>query len=305
MMNSAAFQPYSNEAQLLTPMRRIGVMSSPQLGLFALDEPLSRVPERIGVATIGIREKAKALNDTSDYLDSDYSLNPYVGCGFGCSYCYAAFFVPDEDRKKEWGKWIDVKINSVREILRKRDLRGKKIFMSSATDPYQPLERRVQLTRGIVEALCDPARQPDLTVMTRSPIVTRDIDLFKQFEKIQVNMSITTDSDAIRKRFEPSCASIEQRIEAISEVKAAGIRIGIGLSPLLPLEDPEKFAKRIAAIEPDVYWASTFNISHGHFTGSTRSPALTLAREYDWNAIRCKEAIRVMSKYLPKLARFA
>ena len=294
-------QAYS-ESELLTPLRPRRAQPA-QLGLFAMDEPLSRIPERMGAAEIGIREKAKALHDTSDYLNSDYSLNPYVGCGFGCSYCYAAFFVPDEAKKKEWGKWIDVKVNSVREVLRKKDLAGKKIFMSSATDPYQPLERRVELTRAIVEALSDPSRQPDLTVMTRSPIVARDIDLFKRFEKIQVNMSVTTDSDAIRKRFEPSCASIEQRIEAISEVKAAGIRIGIGLSPLLPMDDPEKFAKRIAALNPDVYWASTFNLSHGHFTGSTRSPALVLAREYDWTPKRCKEAMRAMSKYLPQLAR--
>ncbi len=292
----------NSNANFITTLNRRTL--PPQLDLFALDEPRARIPERMGAAQIGVRENAKALHDTSDYLSySDYSLNPYVGCGFGCSYCYAAFFVPDEEKKKDWGKWIDVKVNSVREILRKKDLKGKRVVMSSATDAYQPLERRVQLTRAIVETLSDPRRQPDLTIMTRSPIVTRDIDLFKRFEKIQVNMSVTTDSDAIRKRFEPSCASIDQRIEAIKEVKAAGIRIAIGLSPLLPLEDPEKFAKRIAALEPDAYWASTFNITHGHFTGSTRSPALQLAEEYDWTGKRSKEAMKIMSKYLPKLWR--
>lgn len=271
-----------------------------QLALFSLDEPVDRVPERLGNATIGIREKARVLHDVSAYWEMfDYSLNPYVGCGFGCSYCYAAFFVPDEQQKLDWGRWIDVKVSGVREILRRHDLKGKRILMSSATDPYQPLERKVELTRAIVEALSAPERQPVLRVQTRGPLVTRDIDLFRRFEDIRVNMSITTDSDAIRKRFEPSCASIDQRFEAIETVKAAGIPISIFLAPLLPIEDPVRLARRIAAIGPDRVYASPFNITDGHFKGSTRPLALHLAEEYGWTRAKADETIEVLCGLLP------
>jgi DNA repair photolyase len=274
-----------------------------QLALFTVEEPADRVPERLGIATIGVREKAKVLHDVSAYWDRfDYSLNPYVGCQFGCSYCYAAFFVPDEEQRRDWGHWVDVKVNGIREILKRKDLKGKRILMSSATDPYQPLERKVELTRGIVEALAAPERQPVLRVQTRSPLVTRDIDLFLRFDDIRVNMSVTTDSDAIRKRFEPSCASIDQRLEAIEKVKAAGIPINLFLAPLLPIEDPERFARRIAAIGPDRVYASPFNITDGHFKGSTRSVALELAHEYGWTRKRVEQTMAVFRRLLPMSA---
>jgi DNA repair photolyase len=194
-----------------------------------------------------------------------------------------------------------VKVNGIREVLKRRDLKGKRILMSSATDPYQPLERKVELTRGIVEALAAPERQPVLRVQTRSPLVTRDIDLFRRFDDVRVNMSVTTDSDAIRKRFEPSCASIEQRLAAIAEVKSAGIPVSIFLAPLLPLEDPARFVDRIAAIGPDHIYASPFNVTDGYFKGSTRSIALDLASEFGWTRAKADETIALMRERLPML----
>lgn len=273
-----------------------------QLALFELDEPLRRIPERLGVARIGVRDRAKVLHDVTAYWESfDYSLNAYVGCSFGCSYCFAAFFVPDEDKRQSWGRWVDVKVSGIREILRRRDLKGKRILMSSATDPYQPLERKVGLTRGIVEALAAAERQPVLRVQTRSPLVVRDIDLFRRFDDLRVNMSVTTDCDTIRKRFEPTCASIDQRLEAIAEVKAAGVPISIFLAPLLPLQDPERFARRIAAIGPDRVYASPFNITDGHFKGSTGAAALQAAREYDWTREKADRTIEMLRQWLPMM----
>ena len=286
--------------QRTSPAAGCRAHASGQLALFTIEEPADRVPEQLGIARIGVRESAKVLHDVSAYWDRfDYSLNPYVGCQFGCSYCYAAFFVPDEEQQRNWGQWVDVKVNGIREILKRRDLKGKRILMSSATDPYQPLERKTELTRGIVEALASPERQPVLRVQTRSPLVTRDIDLFLRFDDIRVNMSVTTDSDAIRKRFEPSCASIDQRLEAIRQVKAAGIPISIFLSPLLPIEDPERFARRIAAIGPDRVYASPFNITDGHFKGSTRSIALELANEYGWTRAKVEKTMEIFRTLLP------
>src|SRR5476651_1849663 len=110
-----------------------------QPGLFEeYSEP--RIPERMGRALISVREKSSVLaKGGAEYLGCDYTLNPYIGCGFACSYCYAAFFVADEEKRRDWGNWVDVKIDAERQIA-KADLKGAKILMSSATDPYQPLE---------------------------------------------------------------------------------------------------------------------------------------------------------------------
>jgi len=84
--------------------------------------------------------------------DYDYSLNPYSGCSYGCSYCYAAFFVRDDQKRESWGNWVIVKENAL-QVLRKMrtDLRGKTVYMSSVTDPYQPIERRLKLVRSLLE----------------------------------------------------------------------------------------------------------------------------------------------------------
>jgi len=271
-----------------------------QLALFEEFTP-PPIPAIHGRTRVGVREHSNALSKTwAEWVGSDYTLNPYVGCGFGCSYCYAASYVADQDQRLDWGHWVDVKIDAERQIA-KADLKGKKVFMSSATDPYQPLEMKVQLTRRLVELMSDPIRQPKLRVQTRSPIAARDIDLFKRFESIRVNMSITTDSDAIRKRFEPGCASIDRRIEAITEIGAAGIPVGISIAPTLPIEDPEKFAKRLLKIGPVSCFTAYFHITKREFVANTRDPALELAKEYGWDEKEYQKTVEVLIKHLPML----
>jgi DNA repair photolyase len=259
------------------------------------------VPEFHGNTKVGIRERSNVLNKAGgEYLNCDYTLNPYVGCGFGCSYCYAAFYVPDELQRSEWGKWVDVKVDAERQIA-KADLKRKKIFMSSATDPYQPLEAKVKLTRRIVELLADPCRQPILRIQTRSPIVARDIDLFRKFKNIRVGMSITTDCEEIRKRFEPTCASIDRRYEAIEEVAKAGIPIGISICPMLPMKDPEAFGKRLARLNPSVCFTGMFHQAKRDFQASTRTLALDLAAEFGWDKSRYQANVSLLRQNLPHL----
>lgn len=260
-----------------------------------------KIPYSLGRVKVSVREKSSVLAKGSvEYLGCDYTLNPYVGCGFACSYCYAAFFVADEEKRRDWGKWVDIKIDAERQIA-KADLKGAKILMSSATDPYQPLEAKVELTRRIVELLSEPKRQPVLRVQTRSPIAARDIDLFKRFDAIRVNMSITTDSEDIRKRFEPSCASIERRIEAIAEIGTAGIPIGISIAPTLPMEDPEAFGKRLAALKPTYVWCGRFHQAKKDFQASTRQPAIDLAKQYGWSEDEYLKTVQALRRHLPDL----
>src|SRR2546421_9498089 len=106
----------------------------------------------------------------------DWSCNPYVGCTFGCSYCYAMFLPQNRRPREEWGRWLNVKSNA-RELARRHAprLAYQSVYMSSVTDPYLPVEASRLLTRAILEELVP--HQPRLLVQTRGPLVVRDVDL--------------------------------------------------------------------------------------------------------------------------------
>ena len=128
--------------------------------------------------------------------------------------------------------------------------------MSSATDPYQPIEAKTKLTRSLLEVMVE--EQPDfLHVQTRSPLVKRDIDLFKQFgDKIRVSMTIETDKEDIRKAFAPSAPPIAARMKALREIKNAGIITQATLAPLLPCskEFPKKLKEIADRVTIDDFW---------------------------------------------------
>src|SRR6516165_4958691 len=150
----------------------------------------------------------------------DWSCNPYVGCSFGCTYCYAMFLPQNRRPKEDWGRWFQAKINAV-EVARKQapKVAGQALYMSSVTDPYLPAERSLRLTRGILEVVMP--WQPRLLIQTRGPLVVRDIDLLQSFQAIRINISIPTDDEAIRMRFEPKAPRLEERWEALQQLRAA------------------------------------------------------------------------------------
>lgn len=277
------------------------ICMSLQPSLFG-DEPA--VPERLGRAVVGVRTaKGKVLNPGRGAASfADFTLNAYVGCGFGCSYCYAAAFVSDLEKRARWGEWVDVKDRALEEVARHPGLTDKSIFMSSATDPYQPLEAKVELTRGIVELLLD--KQPYLIVQTRSPLVSRDIDLFQRFRKMRVNMSITTDDDDIRKAFEPNCPSIDRRFEALEECVRHGVPVGISVSPMLPIRDVVAFAQRIRALKPVSVYTSYFHAPGREFVASTREAAIEMLPRWAWNQARFEETAAKLREHLPQLKQW-
>jgi DNA repair photolyase len=164
----------------------------------------------------------------------DYCVNPYRGCAHGCSYCYASFMQRFTGHTERWGAFVDVKTN-VHLALRRQLKRAKRgsVFVSSVTDPYQPLEAKYQLTRKCLEALCD--YQFPVTILTRSPLCARDIDLFRRFKEIEVGMSIGTDSEKIKQMFEPCSPPIARRIACLKELHSAGISTYAFIGPMLPL----------------------------------------------------------------------
>ncbi len=223
------------------------------------------------------------LTSTGGFLDSfDYSLNPYSGCSFACSYCYAASWVYDRELRDSWGRWVRAKTNAA-ELLEKAGrqgkLAGKRIYMSSVTDPYQPLEKRAAITRGCLEALI---RYPPalLLVQTRSPLVVRDLPLLLQLgENVIVAMSITTDREDVRRLFEPSCAPIAHRLAAIKLVKAAGIRTQASVAPLLPCDAGHLAELLDGAVDRVV--VSTFR-DDGGAGSKTRALAREIFRQHGW-----------------------
>ena len=214
----------------------------------------------------------------------DFTLNPYSGCAFGCSYCYAAFFSRSAERRDTWGEWVEVKENAVDLIKRRKigKLDGKCIYMSSVTDPYQPIERTVGLTRGVLQVLAD-RHAPKLVVQTRSPDVVRDADLFRKIEdgggRVRVNMTVTTDDEDVRRTFEPFCASNAQRLEAVAELREAHIDVGVTMTPLLLVRDAEAFAQILLATGAEHFIAQPFHFARGKFVASTREGALALMAE--------------------------
>jgi DNA repair photolyase len=193
-------------------------------------------------------------------------------------------FLPQNRRPKEdWGKWFQAKINAV-EVARKQapKVAGQAIYISSVTDPYLPAERSLRLTRGILEVLVP--HQPRLLIQTRGPLVIRDIDILSRFRSVRVNMSIPTDSEAVRQTFEPKAPPLERRWEALAAVKAVGLPVGVCVTPMLPLENPEAFVERLVAFQPDVLVTQDFHDSHGGFGADTGPAARRLLAESGWTS---------------------
>ena len=180
----------------------------------------------------------------------DYCINPYVGCGHGCRYCYASFMKRFTGHLEPWGEFVDVKVNAPN-ILRKqlKMARPGTVSLSTVTDPYQPLEKRYELTRRCLEALVD--QQFSISILTRSPLCLRDIDLFKQFRNIEVGLSITTQDDNIKKIFEPYSPSIQSRVKALQTLRQEKLGTYAFIGPMLPL-DPKPLVKMLDGLVDEV-----------------------------------------------------
>jgi DNA repair photolyase len=198
-----------------------------------------------------IKEKlAKNVLTKTGIEGYNYCINPYVGCAHGCRYCYASFMKRFTGHMEPWGEFVDVKMNAP-EVLRRQLRRARKgsILIGTVTDPYQAVEKHYRVTRGCLEALLE--YQFPVNILTRSPLVVRDIDLFRQFEDIAVGLSVTTNWEEIRKTFEPNSPSIQSRIKALGMLRDKGITTYAFIGPMLPL-DPEKLLEMLTSIVDEV-----------------------------------------------------
>ena len=189
-------------------------------------------------------------------LSLEWSINPYRGCEFGCKYCYArytheflqpgpvasvptgAYDSPQQPWALAFEREIYLKENAawlLEQELRKIDP-NEEIALGTATDPYQPIERRVGITRSILEVF---ARREGykLGIVTKSSLITRDIDLLKRISernKLVVHVTITTADAALARKLEPRAPRPDLRFEAVRKLREVGIIAGVLCSPLLP-----------------------------------------------------------------------
>ncbi len=163
----------------------------------------------------------------------DYVVNPYIGCQHGCTYCYARFMKRFTGHKEPWGEFIDVKINAPDLLEREIDkIPLGRVWVSGVCDPYQPLEKTYEMTKKCLEILV--RHDWPITIQTKSPLVLRDIDLFRGTDKIEVGLSVTTGDEGVRQSFEPGAPSIKERIKALEELHLEGIRTFAMIAPMLP-----------------------------------------------------------------------
>ena len=238
-------------------------------------------PRKIGAVSVQYVPVQDILTRATGFMDAyDYTLNPYAGCSFGCSYCYAAFFSGSAERTNSWGAWVDVKENAVQRLERRAaSLDGKLIYMSSVTDAYQPIERRLGMTRSLLEVMAR-GYKPKLVVQTRSPDVVRDCDLFRQIiehgGRVQVNFTVTTDDEEVRRTFEPHCPNNRVRLRAAREMCESGVDTCITLTPLLLVSDVDAFSDMLLGTGVKNYIGQPFHFQRGKFVAGTRDKAQCL-----------------------------
>jgi DNA repair photolyase len=232
-------------------------MPSSSLPLFSPCEETRAKPRLVGIARLASEGESIREGHNVEYftLESksvlnhcvsgrgvpfEWTINPYRGCEFGCKYCYARY--THEFMEMRDGIAFEQKIfvkQHTAELLRqelKQVKQDESISIGAATDPYQPAERRYEITRGILEEF---ARHEGfhLGIITKSNLVLRDIDVMQAVarkNRFSVHMTITTLDVELARILEPRAPRPDLRIDAVRKLSEAGLRVGVSGSPVLP-----------------------------------------------------------------------
>jgi len=280
----------------------------------ALDRSVKHGPELVGIARLAassFRAEAKRgteyfllpvrsiLNEChSERMPFRWTVNPYRGCEFGCRYCYARY--THEYMELNGGDDFESKIFVKKNAgpLAERDLASEKIWgehiaIGTATDPYQPAEKEFGATRAILEKIA--AREGlSVSITTKSNQVVRDIELLKKITErssITIHMTVTTFKTRLARMLEPRAPRPDLRLEAVRQLRAAGIAAGVNCMPILPgITDSEKDLDELfgAAREAGAQWVAAnvlflMPASWGTFIAFLEEKFPKLARQYrEW-----------------------
>ena len=206
-----------------------------------------------------------------------YSVNPYTGCSHGCAYCYARFMGKYSHPKETWGSFVDVKTNSPEALT--KDLGKNKpgrIFFSSVTDCYQPLEGKYMLAPKILQAIKDYSYP--VSILTKSSLVQRDIKLIAGIKSCDLGMTICFMDDKDRRNFEPRASPIQERLDTLRKFSYAGVKTYAFFGPILPgISDrnlPKLFRKFAGTGVPEVI-VDRLNIKCGNL-----EPILNVVKQH-------------------------
>ena len=219
----------------------------------------------------------------------DLCINTYVGCEFGCTYCYVRFTV--KDKEKEWGEFVRVR-DHVKDKLAKELNKGyvlvpsgvrtpildedgqptgktkvvktplqlseSRLVIGTMTDPYQPAEKKFRITRHALSILLEHSNRPKkIGIFTRSPLVLQDLDLITKLPQGRVHFTITPYPTEVMRAIEPISPLTASRWSVIKRLKDAGIRVHVNVAPIMPVISEsliDEWAKRLAELKVDEYF---------------------------------------------------
>lgn len=164
----------------------------------------------------------------SDLPEIDCQIDPYIGCEHQCHYCYVL-----GQAETNWAEEVQIHEDVVEQLRSELDEKNpKSIHLGYLSDPYQPCEAESLQTRKILETLVD--RDIGLSILTKSDLVLRDIDLLQKMRNVHVNVSVAFNDDQTRQHFEAGTMETEKRIDALHQLKDAGVGTGALICPIIP-----------------------------------------------------------------------
>ncbi len=210
-------------------------------------------------------EAKSVLNSPASTGMGFWSINPYVGCAFACSYCYAPYahrYVIERSLAQAPNEAVRASLEELppqlafsRRIVVKRNApqvlreelapgrakraaleRGETVVIGTATDPYQPAERRFRVTRALLEVMTS-LRSAAVVIVTKSPLIARDVDVLARLtthSSVTVHVSLITVDRALARRLEPRAPTPESRLRAVRRLREAGVEVGVNIMPVLP-----------------------------------------------------------------------
>ncbi|MCX7995991.1 MAG: radical SAM protein [candidate division WOR-3 bacterium] len=176
----------------------------------------------------------RAILNKSGIPGIDFALNPYTGCEHKCAYCYAVFMKRFTNHSEEWGDFVDIKINAPEVLQRQlKQLQTKShISIGTVCDAYQPIEEKYQITRRCLEIL--RYFNHSVSILTKSSLVLRDLDLILKIKEIEIGFTITTLNPQIKNLFEPDSSPVSERFKAIKILSENKIPTWVFVAPILP-----------------------------------------------------------------------
>jgi len=225
-----------------------GRTAAPLVGIARLAAASPKARERSSVSYFALEARSALNRESSGRMPFDWTLNPYRGCEFGCKYCYARYtheFMELRDGL-DFERKIFAKVGAPEllraELARARD-RGQPIALGTATDPYQPAEKRFAITRRMLEVFAG-YEGLDFSITTKSVLILRDLDLLQTIaarHHFSVHLTVTTTHARLARLLEPKAPPPAKRLEAVRQLVDAGIVVSVNAMPIIPgITDDER-----------------------------------------------------------------